>query len=71
MEKEEEIKRVEAVKKIALEGASWTERDKAIEILGNLGEVAFGALAEIGLKGQTWSERNKALEMLSNLAKKG
>ena len=57
----------ERLKKIALEARWSSERIKAMETLGEMGEEGINALSEIGFKGVYSSEREKALDLAKKL----
>jgi len=57
------------LKKIALEGSFASERIKAIETLGELGEEGIDSLLDVGLKGAHWDEREKAIDSVKKIIK--
>lgn len=77
MSKEEKISRRETgkvrgnkLKEIALsENNTFSERMRAIDLLGALGDDAFEELSDIASKGLTYSERMNALDMLEKIIK--
>jgi hypothetical protein len=77
MSKEEKPFRKEAgkirgnkLKEIALsDNNTFSERMRAIDLLGELGDEAFDELADIASKGLTYSERMNALDMLEKIIK--
>ena len=79
MSKEEKVVRRELGKDrggrlqgIALsETNTFSERMRAIDLLGELGDEAFDQLSEIAAKGLTYSERMNALDMLEKIVKRG
>jgi hypothetical protein len=79
MSKEEKIIRKEVgkdrggkLKSIALSDTNtFSERMRAIDLLGELGEEAFDQLSDIAAKGLTYSERMNALDMLEKIVKRG
>lgn len=63
--------RAAKLKAIALsENNTFSERMRAIDLLGELGEDAYDELAEIAGKGYTYSERMNALDMLEKIVRK-
>jgi len=59
------------LKKIALsETNTFSERMRAIDLLGVLGDPAFDDLAEVAQKGFTYGERMNALDMLEKIVRK-
>lgn len=79
MSKEERTSRRESgkdrgskLKEIALsENNTFSERMRAIDLLGQLGDTAFDDLSDIASKGLTYSERMNALDMLEKIVKRG
>ena len=62
--------RVAKLKAIALsENNTFSERMRAIDLLGELGEAAYDTLADIAAKGYTYSERMNALDMLERIVR--
>ncbi len=60
------------LKGIALsETNTFSERMRAIDLLGELGDEAFDDLSDIASKGLTYSERMNALDMLEKIVKRG
>ncbi len=60
------------LKGIALsENNTFSERMRAIDLLGELGDDAFDELSDIASKGLTYSERMNALDMLEKIIKSG
>lgn len=60
------------LKEIALsETNTFSERMRAIDLLGELGDDAFDELSDIASKGLTYSERMNALDMLEKIVKRG
>jgi len=58
------------LKKIALSGNNtFSERMRAIDLLGELRDDAFDDLSQIATKGLTYSERMNALDMLEKIVK--
>lgn len=63
--------RVARLKAIALsENNTFSERMRAIDLLGELGDDAFDELVEVAAKGFTYSERMNALDMLERIVRK-
>jgi len=63
--------RAARLKEIALsETNTFSERMRAIDLLGDLRDDAFDDLAEIASKGLTYSERMNALDMLEKIVKR-
>lgn len=63
--------RTAKLKAIALsENNTFSERMRAIDLLGELGEDAYDDLAEVAAKGSTYSERMNALDMLEKIVRK-
>lgn len=60
----------EKLKKIALEARWASERTKAMDALGEMGEEGADALSEIGSKGRYSDERERALELTREILKK-
>lgn len=59
------------LKKIALsETNTFSERMRAIDLLGALGDPAFDDLADVAAKGFTYSERMNALDMIEKILRK-
>jgi hypothetical protein len=59
------------LKEIALsENNTFSERMRAIDLLGALGDDAFDDIADIAEKGFTYSERMNALDMLEKIVRK-
>lgn len=59
------------LKEIALSDTNtFSERMRAIDLLGELGDEAFDDLADIASKGLTYSERMNALDMLEKIVKR-
>ena len=79
MSKEEKVSRRELgkdrgvkLKGIALsETNTFSERMRAIDLLGELEDDAFDELSDIASKGLTYSERMNALDMLEKIVKRG
>lgn len=79
MSKEEKIAKREVgkdrggrLKNIALSDSNtFSERMRAIDLLGELGDDAFDELSDIASKGLTYSERMNALDMLEKIVKRG
>jgi len=78
MSKEEKVSkgtsknRSNKLKEIALsETNTFSERMRAIDLLGELGDDAFDELSDIASKGLTYSERMNALDMLEKIVKRG
>ncbi len=64
--------RAAKLKEIALsETNTFSERMRAIDLLGELGDEAFDDLADIASKGLTYSERMNSLDMLEKIVKRG
>ncbi len=62
--------RAAKLKEIALsENNTFSERMRAIDLLGELGDDAYDTLAEIAAKGYTYSERMNALDMLEKIVR--
>ena len=62
--------RAAKLKAIALsENNTFSERMRAIDLLGELGDDAYDTLAEIAAKGHTYSERMNALDMLEKIVR--
>ena len=59
----------EKLKKIALEAQFASERVKAMEALGEMGENGAEPLSEIGSKARWSAEREKALELVKKALK--
>ena len=60
------------LKGIALsENNTFSERMRAIDLLGQLGDDAFEELSDIASKGLTYSERMNALDMLEKIIRSG
>ena len=78
MSKEEKVSRRESskdrgskLKGIALsETNTFSERMRAIDLLGELGDEAFDDLSDIASKGLTYSERMNALDMIEKIVKR-
>lgn len=64
-----EINAVETLKKIAIEASYVTERMKAMEALGEMGERGVAALSEVASKGRFYDEREKALDLVKKSLK--
>lgn len=63
--------RAAKLKAIALsENNTFSERMRAIDLLGALGDDAFDELAEVAAKGFTYSERMNALDMMERIVRK-
>ncbi len=63
--------RVAKMKAIALsENNTFSERMRAIDLLGALGDDAYNDLAEVAGKAFTYSERMNALDMLERIVRK-
>ncbi|MFQ5969447.1 MAG: hypothetical protein ACE5J2_03010 [Nitrososphaerales archaeon] len=59
------------LKEIALsESNTFSERMRAIDLLGELGDEAFDDLSDIASKGLTYSERMNSLDMLEKIIKR-
>lgn len=59
------------LKQIALSDTNtFSERMRAIDLLGELGDEAFDDLSELASKGLTYSERMNALDMLEKIIKR-
>ena len=79
MSKEEKASRRELgkdrggkLKEIALADTNtFSERMRAIDLLGELGDEAFDQLTDVASKGLTYSERMNALDMLEKIVKRG
>jgi len=63
-----EQEKVDKVLKVALGGKSSDERNKAIDILGTMGESAFSGLMEVVMKGSHPKERERALSYVDRVA---
>lgn len=60
--------RAAKLRKIGLsETNTFSERMRAIDLLGALGDPAFDDLAEVAQKGLTYSERMNALDMIERI----
>lgn len=60
------------LKEIALsEANSFSERMRAIDLLGELHDEAFDDLVDIASKGLTYSERMSSLDMLEKIIRRG
>lgn len=60
------------LKEIALSDTNtFSERMRAIDLLGELGDTAFDELSDVASKGLTYSERMNALDMLEKIVKRG
>lgn len=59
----------EKLKKIAVEARWESERIKAMEALGEMGEEGANALSEVGSEGKYSDEREKALELAKKALK--
>jgi hypothetical protein len=78
MSKEEKASRKEIGKDrgVKLQGIAlsdtntFSERMRAIDLLGELGDTAFDELSDIASKGLTYSERMNALDMLEKIIKR-
>ena len=65
------VERATKLKAIALsENNTFSERMRAIDLLGELGDDSYDELAEIAAKGFTYSERMNALDMLEKIVRK-
>jgi len=63
--------RAAKLKAIALsENNTFSERMRAIDLLGELGDDSYDDLAEVAAKGFTYSERMNALDMLEKIVRK-
>lgn len=63
--------RAAKLKAIALsENNTFSERMRAIDLLGELNEDAYNEIAEVAAKGFTYSERMNALDLLEKIVKK-
>jgi hypothetical protein len=58
---------VEKILKAAMDGRSSTERNKAIDILGTMGETAFTGLMEIVTNSPHSKERERALSYVDRV----
>ncbi len=60
------------LKEIALsQNNTYSERMRAIDLLGQLKEDAYDELADIAANGLSYNERMNALELLEKVAEKG
>ncbi len=65
------VDRAARLKKIGLsENATFSERMRAIDLLGALGDDAWDEICEVAEKGFTYSERMNALDMLEKIIRK-
>lgn len=59
----------EKLKKISLEAQWESERIKAMEALGEMGEDGANALSDVGSKSRWYDEREKVLELAKKALK--
>lgn len=63
--------RVLKLKEIALSSSStYSERMRAIDLLGQLNDAAYDELADIAANGLTYNERMNALELLEKIVER-
>lgn len=49
---------------------TFSERMRAIDLLGEIGEDAYDEIAEVAAKGHTYGERMNALDLLEKIVRK-
>ncbi len=52
------------------ENNTFSERMRAIDLLGEIGEDAYDEIAEVAAKGLTYGERMNALDLLEKIVRK-
>lgn len=63
-----EQEKIERILKVAMEGRTSNERNKAIDILGTMGETAFSGLMKIVENSPNTKERERALAYVDRVA---
>jgi predicted CopG family antitoxin len=60
--------KIEKIMMVAMQGRTSDERNKAIDILGTMGETAFSGLMEIVMKSPHVKERERALAYVDRVS---